>query len=82
MIGCKDSRSYKDSKVTWGAGDVSSWRQRPGDVLQAEGCGDNPQGQANHQVTLRAFKCPTVTRIHVRLEEEEEDVEFNKPTRR
>lgn len=72
MIGFKGSHPpYKDSKVTWGTGDVSSWRQGLGDVLQAEGRGNNLQGQANHQVTLRAFECPTVTWIHVRLEEED-----------
>lgn len=37
-------------------------------MLQAEGCWNNLQGQANHQVTLGAFKCPTVTWIHIRLE--------------
>lgn len=55
-------------EVARGAGDVSGRRQSLGDVLQAERHGPDPQGQADHQVALRAFECPAVTRVHVRLE--------------
>lgn len=59
--------SYKDSEVAWGTGDVSSRGQGLGDVLQAEGCGQDPQGQPDHQIALGAFERPAVTRVHVRL---------------
>lgn len=61
--------SYKDGEVTWSAGDVSSWRKSFGDVLHAEGCGKDPQGQPDYQITLGALKRPAVTRIHFRLME-------------
>lgn len=63
------SVSYKDSEVAWRAGDVSSWRKSLGDVLHTEGCGQDPQGQPDYQITLGAFKCPAVTRIHIGLME-------------
>lgn len=59
--------SYKNSEVAWGAGDVSSWGQGLGDMLHAEGCGQDPQGQPDHQVALRAFERPAVTWIHIGL---------------
>lgn len=61
--------SYINSEVAWGAGDVSSWGQSLGDVLHAEGCGQDPQGQADHQVALRALECPAITGVDIRLEE-------------
>lgn len=59
--------SYKNSEVARGAGDISSWGQGLGDVLHAEGCGQDPQGQSDHQIALRTFKCPAVTWVHIRL---------------
>lgn len=68
--------SYKDGEVAWGAGDVSSWGEGLGDVLHSKGCGQDPQGQPDHQIALRAFKCPAVSRIHIRLVEEWERLAF------
>lgn len=58
---------YKNSEIAWGAGDVSGRGQGLGDVFHAEGCGQDPQGQADHKVALRAFECPAVTWVHIRL---------------
>lgn len=60
---------YIDSKVAWGTGDVSSWRQGFGDVLHAEGCGQDPQRKPDHQIALGAFERPAVTWVHIRLPE-------------
>jgi len=59
--------SYKDSEVAWRAGDVSGRRQGLRDVLHTEGCGQDPEGQPNHQITLRAFERPAVTGVHIGL---------------
>ena len=59
--------SYKNSEVLWCAGDVSSRGQGLGDVFHAEGCGQDPQGQPDHQVALRALERPAVTWVYVRL---------------
>lgn len=61
--------SYIDSEVARGAGDVAGRGQGLGDVLQTEGCGEDPQGQPDDQVTMRTFKRPAVPWIHIRLRE-------------
>lgn len=65
--------SYKDSEVAWGAGDVSCWGQGLGDVFNAERCGQDSQGEPDHQIALRAFKGPAVTWINIRLTGKQED---------
>lgn len=59
--------SYKNSEVLWCAGDVASRGQGLGDVFHTEGRGQDPQGQPDHQVALRALERPAVTWVHIRL---------------
>lgn len=63
--------SYINSEIAWGTGDVSCWGQGPGNMLHAEGRRQDPQGQPDHQITLRAFEGPAVAWVYIRLERRE-----------
>ena len=78
---CVCGVSYIDGEVAWGAADVAGGGQGLGDVLQAEGSGQDLEGQPDHQVALGALERPAVPWVHIRLVwEEGEDNMSERPS--
>lgn len=61
--------SYVDAEVSRGAAQRPAWCQRSGDVLQGEGGGEDPHGEADHQESSGASEGPAVSWMDVRLQE-------------
>lgn len=65
------SRSYVDAEVSGGAAQRPAGCQDFGDVLQGEGIGEDPHGEADHQEAGGASEGPAVPWLDVRLQEEQ-----------
>lgn len=64
------SLSYVDAEVSGGAAQSPARGQSFGDVLEGEGSGEDPHGEADHQEALGASEGPAVSWMDVWLQDE------------